>query len=259
MKSDLTFKRGEFITQNSYSDSFAIFGGDVYDPAEGESGQDYSLICYYNPAHYTQDSEGKWNSEEVFEYDLLDEETCEYTINTEDMNFWRPCTQYEIDNALKILAKKRLAWVHEDNRFRKLGINEQLVFGEPKNTGAPGGNAHRTSPMYGRTPGIISPDYSRQTSKKKQITMTVKEDWEQKEPITCMSDERRVFVAAQCDKLKYAFDTYQCNSVRIYPQNGAQVPRRFVGGGYPDAMGYGMCAYNALMNGEMWGAYDCCE
>jgi hypothetical protein len=259
MKSKLKFEKGEFITQKSCHNSFAIFGGETYDPVEEGGGVDYSLICYYNPNHYVQDSNGKWKSECVFDYDFSDESTCEYTINDDDMDYWRSCTQAEIDEALRTLAKKRFAWIEGSNKLRRLGVNEQLMFGNPKNTGACSGNVNRTSPMYDKTPGLVNPNNSKPTTTRKQITIKVNENWEQKEPITCMDDERRVFVVAQCDKLKYAFDTYQCNSVRIYPQNGAQVPRRFVGGGYPDAMGYGMCAYNALMNGEMWGAYDCCE
>lgn len=265
MKPNLKFRRGEFITQNSCPDSFAIFGGDAYDPVEQGAGMDYSLICYFNPSHYDQNSQGRWVREEVFEYDLEDEETCEYTINADDMEYWRSCTQAEIDNALKYLAKKHLAWVEETNRFRKLGINEQLRFDAPGHTGnlnctgIPGGNVHRTSPMYGRerTPGIVNPNArGSAVNTRKQITRYVNENWEQKEPICTMDDERRVFVVGQCDKLKYAFDSYQFNGVRVYPQNGAQVPRRCYSG-YPDAMGYGMCAYNALMRGDDWGYFDC--
>jgi len=261
MKPNLKFKRGEFITQNSSPESFAIFGGDAYDPVEKGAGIDYSLICYYNPYHYTQNDANRWVREEVFEYDLEDndmDETCEYTISADDMNYWRTCTQTEIDNALKLLAKKHLAWIEETNKFRKLGVNETLRFDTPKPTGTPGGNVHRMPPMYGgNTPGIVNPNARGSAiNTRKQITRYVKDDWEQKEPITCMDNERRVFVIGQCDKLKYAFDNYQFNGVRVYPQNGAQVPRRCFSG-YPNAMGYGMCAYNALMQGDEWGYFDC--
>ena len=187
----------------------------------------------------------------MFEYDLDNDETCEYTINAEDMEYWRLCTQDEIDEALKFLAKKRLAWVNTINKFRKLGQNEQLKF-NTNCTGVPGGNVNRTSPMY-NTPGIVNPNRSTVSSSRKLITRAINDKWEQKEPIGSMDDDKREFVVSQCIKLKYAFDTYQYDSVRVYPYCGSQVPRR----GYPQTFGYGMDAYDELMNGEDWGYYDC--
>ena len=250
MKPNLKFKKGEFITQNSCPDSFAIFGGEAFDPIVKGAGVDYSLICYYNPSHYNQDSNGKWVREVVFEYDLEETETCEYTINADDMQYWRKCTQDEIDNALKLLSTKHLAWIEETSKFRKLGLNEQLGFGQPNVTGIPGGNVRRTPPIYNGQ-GVANPN-SNIAPTRKQITRFVNDDWEQKEPITSMDEERRVFIIGQCDKLKYAFDSYQYGNVRVYPQNGAQVPRRTDNF---DAMGYGMCAYNALMQGTDWWGY----
>ena len=247
MRSNLKFNKGDFITQNSCPNSFAIFGGDAYDPIEQGAGVDYSLICYYNPQHFDQTSNGNWVRQTVFEYDLEDE-TCEYTINANDMEYWRACTESEKDDALRFLASKHLAWNDNSYKFRKLGVNEQLMFGGPKNTGACGGNVRHvganTNPYY--NPNA----YNRNTAttpKRKTITRIVDDNWEQKEPIETMSEEHRVLLVGQCDKLKYAFDDYRfgCN---------VSVPRR--GGSYPDVMGYGMCAWEALMNGECWGAYD---
>jgi hypothetical protein len=261
MRSNLKFRKGEFITQNSCPNSFAIFGGEAYDPVKAGDGMDYSLICYSNPQHFTKEGE-KWIHESIFEYDLEEtNETCEYTINESDKNYWRTCTQGEIDNALKFLASKHLAWVEEDNKFRKLGANERIVFGteeQPKNTGVPGGNVR----YNGRpnTPGIVNPYYSNRnigftpsTKTTKMITRVVKDDWEQKEPITTMTVEHKEMVMIQCDKLKYAFDSYQVNGVRVYPNNGAQVPRKVYGS--ENSMGYGMCAYEALMQGTDWWGY----
>ena len=95
MKSQLKFKRGDFITQFNHSNSFAIFGGDEYEPISDGSGIDYSLICYYNDAHYIQNSSGGWTKESVFEYDLDEDETCEYTMNENDLHYWRICTEEE--------------------------------------------------------------------------------------------------------------------------------------------------------------------
>lgn len=252
MKSNLKFKRGEFITQNTCPDSFAIFGGDAYEPIVEGEGVDYSLICYHNPSHYAQNSEGKWVREDVFEYDLDNEETCEYTINACDMEYWRACTQEEIDTALRFLANKHLGWNDSTHKLRKLGVNEQIRFGQPAFTGAPGGNANRTSPIY-NTPGIVNPNArGSAVSVRATITRIVNDNWEQKEPISAMDDKRRVFVVEQCNKLKWAFDTYG-NSVVIYPSNGSQVPRRYDYG--EDVMGHGI---NALMKGcDDWGFYEC--
>lgn len=262
MKPVFNFKRGEFITQNSCPNSFAIFGGEAYDPINPGDGIDYSLICYYNPTHFVQNSDGKWLREEVFEYDLEGgndgDETCEYTINESDVDYWRSCTQEEIDDALRFLASKHhLAWDEKEKEFRKLKQNERIMFDEPRSTGAAGGNvrhighsgpAQSTNPYYNR--GAVAARPTRKT-----ITLVVKDDWEQKEPIVCMTQEQRKFVAEQCDKLKFAFNTYGYNGVTIYPNSGAQVPRRV--GAMGNEYGYGMCAYDALMREQDWWGY--CE
>lgn len=247
MGSKLKFRKGDFITQNSCPNSFAIFGGDVYEPVEEGAGEDYSLICYYNPAHYDQDSNGNWIRQSVFEYDLGTTEVCEYTINEHDMMFWRCCTESEKDKALQTLATKKLAWIENTYKFRKLGVNEQLMFGDPKNTGDCGGNVRHgganTNPYY--NPNA----YNRNTTtapKRKTITRIVDDDWEQKEPIATMTEEHKVLVLKQCEKLKYAFNSYSYGS-------DVSVPRR---GGFSNYMSYGMCALASLMEGDCWGYYN---
>lgn len=253
MKSNIKFKKGEFITQNSYTDSFAIFDGCCDDDINGSDGSVYSLICYYNPRHYTQNSDNRWVTETIFEYNLDGSNTCEYTLEEEDFIYWRTCTQSEIDKALEFLAKKGLAWIDKENKFRKLGANEKLCFGNPVSTGACGGNVryngNPSNPFYKNT--------QQQTVKhNKQVTLFVKDAWEQKSPITGMNDERRNFVSVQCDKLKFAFNTYSSNGVMIYPNCGTQVPRRY--DGYDDYHGHmnGIDAYNQLMRGTEWWGYD---
>lgn len=246
---NLRFKRGEFITQKSSPNSFAIFGGEALDPVHEGDGVDYTLICYYNDNHFYQNSEGKCVHESVFEYDLDDDETCEYTINENDMNYWRTCTQPEIDAALKILAVKRLGWLEGENKFRKLAMNETLVFGDkntPRNTGIPGGIVRH----IGHT-GPVGPT---KNIRAKIITLFVKETWEQKEPISSMDKERREFILEQCEKLKNSFSSYRYGTSVVYPQNGAQVPRRspYYGEG---VYGDGMCAYNHLMQEADWWGY----
>ena len=229
MKQDLKFHNGEFITQISYPDVFAIFGGTAYDPIEPGGEMDYSLICYYNPSHFTQNSEGKWDSEVVFEYDLEDDKKCEYTLNKSDMEYWRPCTDDEKLAALKILAdKERLAWDDEKKHLRKLYPNERLIEGnnsEYKN------NSHAPN-SYLPSQTQIKP--LPPVAAKKTITLLVNEAWEQGDPITTMDGERRELIAAECDRLKYSFSSYS-NSMVAYPQNGSQVPRR----NYYDGSYYG--------------------
>lgn len=235
MSQKLKFKKGEFITQNSCQHSFAIFEGKAYDPIKEGEGVDYSLICYHNPNHFTQDSKGNWIRENIFEYDLDGFETCEYTINEDDMKYWRSCTQTEIDEALRILAKKRLAWIEETHKFRRLNPNEQIMFGRKECTFTPGGDV-RTSPMYSRAPVTAQV----KVLNEKLITRMVDEKWEQKEPISSMDDDRRNFVVEQCHKLKFAFNYYENRTV----------------GSYPYTTGCGMNALNALIQGDDWGYYD---
>lgn len=253
--SKLKFEKGDFITQNTCPDSFAIFEGNAYKEPSSEN-TIYSLICYYNPNHTSKTSDGNWVREHVFEYDLDGEQTCEYGIYADEINEWRKCTQSEIDEALKMLAKKRLAWIETTNKFRRLESNEQLFFNKPNSTGTPGGNVHRTSPIYGNTPGIVTPSSSRGSISlsRRTITRVVNNDWEQKEPITAMTNDRRHFVIEQCHKLEFAFKSYDHNNIMVYPTNGSQMPRR-VGYQY---LGYGMCAYNSLMNEDEYWGY-CCD
>jgi hypothetical protein len=252
----IMFKKGQFITQNSCPKSFAIFEGDAYAPDNDRDGMDYSLTCYYNPDHCSfDDKSNKWLREFVFEYDLSTVSVCEYTINENDMVYWRLCTEDEKNDALKILAEKhQLAWDEKTNKFRKLEKNEKLFFGEkPKNTGACGGNVHtHQNPMY-RTEQFHDKD---KTTKK--ISLVVDADWEQKIPVSSMDSNRRELVANMCEKLKWAFNSYSVGSgTMVYPQNGSYQPYRY-GGHNPYAyLGYdGMAAYQELMNGDDWGWYD---
>lgn len=253
----IKFKNGDFITQNSCPKSFAIFEGETYAPDNEGDGVDYSLTCYYNPDHCSLDTAtNRWTREFVFEYDLTTVSVCEYTINENDLVFWRLCTEEEKNDALKMMAEEHhLAWEEDKKKFRKLGQNEKLFFGDrPKSTGACGGNViplnHR-NPMY-RTEQFKEKDKEKTT---KKISLIVDSAWEQKIPVSSMNDERRELVANMCEKLKWAFNTYSGTGTRVYPQDGSYPPYRC---GYnPYVYGYdGMAAYQELMNGDDWGWYD---
>lgn len=255
----LKFKPGEFITQASINNgSFAVFDGEVFEPTEKGGPYEYSLMCFYNPEHYTQDSNGKYNKEYVFECDL-DDDTCEYILDDTDMDFWRSCTEQEKRDALKFLAEvKRIAFDEKTLSFRKLKESEKISFEEPKSTGVPVGNvnpaARGINPFYGRGahgPGSVG--NSPVVKKTKAITLTVKEDWEQKEPICNMTEEHIVLVSEQCEKLKYAFDTYSTNVMR-YPTNGREIPIRGGGQAY-DACGWPIGSM-ANMFGNYCGYFD---
>ena len=240
MKTNLKFKKGDFITQDADPTSFAIFEGIQYDPASPDEDVCYSLTCYYDPYHYEQNSDGIWYNKKIFEYDLVNEMTCEYTIDKSDLDYWRVCTEREKVIILKTLADNGLAWEEDKKCLRKLKPSEKLTFGEPKVTGFGGGNVNRTPPIYG---GRTAPTTVTHT---KTITLKVDTNWEQKEPISSMDKTRREFVVNQCHKLKYAFNSYQ--SRIIYPSGGR-------GPIYGSRM-IGMDAYSELMNGDDWGYYD---
>ena len=254
----LRFKRGEFITQAQTNDeSFAIFEGNVYEPSNGEKGPlEYSLMCFYDPDHYEQDSEGNYKRQYVFECDV-DDETCEYFIDENDLSYWRSCTNDEINKALKFLAEiKHIAFDEKTKTFRKLSENEKISFSQPKSTGYCGGNVqHRGSESY---MGGLNPFYKTGTREiehpvanaKKYITRVVDENWEQKEPISNMSEEHTTLVNLLCEKLKFAF---QSNFGTItYPINGKQVPRRIF-----DSCGWSDEQYAGMFGNYCgWGEYD---
>ena len=202
---NLKFKKGDFITQiGSTQGSFAVFDGDEF---EMEGCKMYALMCYYNCEHYTQNSEGHFTKEYIFECDIEDD-TCEYAVEETDMDSWRLCTTDEETAALKFLAEeKKIAYVPTTKRFRKLLPHEVINFGTPRSTGTPGGNMiGRTAanPFYGRggTP------LNRPTTTAKTITRVVKDDWEQKEPVCTISEEHTILLQAECEKLKYSFSAH---------------------------------------------------
>lgn len=253
----LKFKKGDFITQSTTGGgSFAIFEGDVYEPTEKGGPNEYSLMCFYNPEHYTQDSNGNFNKEYVFECDI-DDETCEYILDDNDMSFWRACTEQEKIEALKFLAeKKRIAFDDKTFTFRRLTGSERLQFGEP-NTSTPhrGSESSSINPFYRGVhgPGSVGNPI---VNSKKIITRVVDEDWEQKEPISNMNEEHIELVMTQCEKLKFAFDSYNVSTNMLrYPTGGNQVPVR-------QCAQYDMCGWPiesvAAMFGNYcgWGEYD---
>jgi hypothetical protein len=256
----LKFKPGEFITQStSRNGSFAIFEGEVYEPTEKGGPNEYSLMCFYNPEHYTQDSDGKFNKEYVFECDV-DDDTCQYIIDDNDMDFWRGCTEQEKHDALKFLAEnKHIAYDEKTKTFRKLTQGERISFDAPKPTAVnpaamtPHRGSESFNPFYGRGhgPGTVGNTPVKET--KKYITRIVKDDWEQKEPITNMDDEHREMLDGLCEKLKYEFNYSSVSTgVMRYPTNGSQVPMRQ---GF-DACGWPMGQYGMMDNFCGWACYD---
>ena len=202
------FKKGDFITENSSRNgSFAVFEGEVYEPAKKGDPLEYSLMCFYNPEHYTQNSNGEYKKEYVFECDVEDD-TCQYIIDENDLNFWRACTTEEKRDALKFLAEvKHIAFDESTNAFRTLKDNEKISFEPPKSTGQCGGNTqHYGSESRGLNPFYRGTVQTVSEKTNKIITRNVDKDWEQKEPISNMSYERIKFVGDMCEKLKYAFN-----------------------------------------------------
>lgn len=171
-----------FITQPDYPDSFAILANDTY---ESDDGQEQLLLCYYNPTHFEMDENGKWHmGNEVLSCEI-GTESCEYTIPNDEIEYWRECTSAEINRAVKLLADKRIAW--ENGRLRKMATGETLNFGTNPN------------PYYRNQYRPSTPS----TPKNKYITKTVREDWEQIEPITVMSIDHRELLLEECKKPLY--------------------------------------------------------
>ena len=235
---DLKFKKGEFITQNACPNCFAIFGGQPFDPIEKGGEIDYSLICYYNPAFYEQRGDGTYGDKEtILEYDLDGESTCEYTIQIPDMDYWRLCTEEEKKRDIKFLAEeKRIAWDEIKHEFRRMVAGEKVLFDDDNYFRQ--GETIR-NPYYGNNSNPNSHTVVRTTTKK-LITRFVKDDWEQKEPIATMTVEHKELVLNQCEKLKHSFYESYYTGTRVYPQNGAEVPRR--------VLGYGAEPYCSLPN-----------
>jgi hypothetical protein len=82
---------------------------------------------------------------------------------------------------------------------------------------------------------------NRPTTTTKTITRVVKEDWEQKEPVCTISEEHTILLQAECERLKYSFNSYTVAS------------RPFVGGCY---VGQGLDQYDEYGMQNMYGAYD---
>lgn len=248
---NLKFRKGMFITQTTSRDeSFAVFEGEAYESSEGKGGPvEYSLLCFYSPNHFTKDSNGNFKREYVFEC-CVDDETCEYFINDDDLQYWRECTEAEKTKHLKYLAEiKRIAFDEETKSFRKLAQNEVIRFGSPQSTGACGGNVRHlggsgVNPYY-RGTTQVKPE----TDTKKYISRNVDENWEQKEPIETMSIEHKCLVNGLCIKLANAFNYSSVGAgVMRYPTNGSQVPVRQYGS-------EDMCGWPAGMMGDIYGGY----
>jgi len=220
---NIKFKKGDFITQMAYPKTFAIYGGQEFEPIKKGDEIDYSLICYYNPSHYTQNDDGTWgDKEKILEFDLDGESTCEYTLQASDMAFWRLCTEDEKNNALRILAdEQKLAWDDIKCSLRKLAPGERIMLDEDDYF------KHNSSSKYGHNSYYNRGNQntpSTQTVKRKTITLSVNHDWAQREPIGPITIEHKELVLAECDRLKYSFSTYR--GTVVYPQNGGYTPYR---------------------------------
>lgn len=230
-------KKGLFITQTDYPDSFAIMADEVYSPVGSDLKQEL-LLCYYNPTHFEMDDKGKWKpSESIFSVECGDE-SCEYGIDHTDLDCWRICTEKEIENALKFLAEKRIKFNYANNELCKMLPHEVIRFNDGTEIRNNPSTQHGT-PYDGQRRTYNNPYYQGQyppsqrtqvnTTRTKLITRLVKDDWEQKTPITVMTVEHRTLLHEQCDKLKYSFTT-------SYNHGGA----------------YGGCMMGAQHYGDYW-------
>lgn len=180
------FRRGDFITMMKYPGMFAIFGGDIMDDEENNS-YVYTLIAYFCPKEHSDDNE------EIFSCTIDQTDAkCEYIIDKDNLSGWRRCTSDEKTDALKFLAdKKNLAYEEASCIVRRLKNGETLSFGAPSsNMRVTGGTAFNTYQEKNAT-----------TTHKKFSTVTrvVVENWEQKDPISIMSQDRRNELLDMCE------------------------------------------------------------
>lgn len=120
----IKFNKGDFITQESADEVFAIWGGDKY-VLKNKHKVQYSLTCYCDPTNF----ENKKPSP-ILSLGLHGNQ-CDYVINEEDLPYWRKCTQSEINKILEFLALKGYKWINDE--LQKLLPNEKLCFSDTDN------------------------------------------------------------------------------------------------------------------------------
>jgi len=117
--SKILFKKGDFITQDSVTESFAIWDGTHYKSKEGED--QYALIVYGNIV-----KDETTNKYKFVTHIGCNGKSCGYVIEAKDMDSWRKCTQNEINIILLSLFKNKYKWNNTLKEIEKLTSKDTL-------------------------------------------------------------------------------------------------------------------------------------
>lgn len=166
----IQFKKGDFLTQESIYDSFAIWEGNVYKSKKGIN--QYSLIVYGNNTYNTTTKTFKFIT-----HVGCNGKDCGYVVNETDLHTWRKCTQSEINTILLSLAKSKYKWDNEKLIIEKMDANEHLVLTD--------GNS-----LYNKA------------------TTIKKRNYKQKIKLKPMTHSATAFLKKECDKYNFALTDY---------------------------------------------------
>ena len=168
--SAILFKKGDFLTQETIEDSYAIWDGTLYMAKNGS--KQYALMVYGRLEY------NKTKNSSKFVTDIgLNGKTCGYVVDEADINGWRKCTQTEINKILLSLGKNKYRWDTKDLALHRVLSKEEL-------------NLNGTSSAYYKST-VLKKRYNRQ-----------------KISIIPMSNKSNLFLQNECDKYNDFLENY---------------------------------------------------
>ena len=121
----MLFKLGTFITR-IYGDAgnFGIFEGEVIPQRFSSTGENYSLIFFYNP----QEWDSKTGTRKPMYSFTTDDALCHETVTSYSSGTcsWRELTQAEIEQAIQIMHECGLHWDNENANLVNFNTGEIL-------------------------------------------------------------------------------------------------------------------------------------
>lgn len=181
--SAILFKKGDFLTQETIEDSYAIWDGTLYIAKDGS--RQYSLAVY-GRLEYNQ---AKRISQFVTDIGL-DGKSCGYVVDEHDITGWRKCTQTEINHILLSLGKNKYRWDTKELALHRVSSKEEL-------------NLNGSSSAYNKAT-VLKKRYNRQ-----------------KIGIVPMNSSSNFFLHEECDKYNNFLENYHptiCKKKRIKHQ-----------------------------------------
>ena len=121
----MLFKLGTFITR-TYGDAgnFGIFEGEVIPQKFSSTGENYSLIFFYNPLEW----DSKTCTRKPMYSFATDDALCYETVTSYSSGTcsWRELTQVEIEQAIQIMHECGLHWDNENANLVNFNTGEIL-------------------------------------------------------------------------------------------------------------------------------------